>query len=40
MIINDLNLKEVILPFDGKAYAILIIYSNAVLSLPVSMQGF
>jgi hypothetical protein len=38
MIIDDFNVMKVVSALDGKANAVLIIYTNAVLSLPVSMQ--
>ena len=37
MIINNFNVEE-IFPFNGKAYTELVIDSNAVLSLTVTMK--
>ena len=40
MIIDDFDLLKIIFSFDRKANPILVIDTNAVLSLPVSVQGF
>ena len=39
VVINDFNIEEVI-AFHGKADSVLIIDSNAVLSLPITIQLF
>ena len=40
MIINDFNTMKVVFPLDRKAYPVLIVNSNAVLPLPISLQRF